>query len=120
MKIFKIFLVLFCVIGFAPKILANDSLVLECFSLTGNYEFRYYGIKKSQLYYINKKKEVKEIPYDNIKIKEYTMFAITPESMLGFTFHRNTLELKRTDKRGDTMTYACSRLKGKFLKDFIK
>ena len=48
------------------------------------------------------------------------MYAITPESMLGFTFHRNTLELKRTDKRGDTMTYACSRLKGKFLKDFIK
>ena len=33
MKIFKIFLVLFCVIGFTPKILANDSLVLECFSL---------------------------------------------------------------------------------------
>ena len=40
------------------------------------------------------------------------MFAITPESMLGLLF--NTLELKRTDIRGDTMTYACSRLKGNF------
>ena len=47
-------------------------------------------------------------------MKEYTMYAITPESMLGFTFHRNTFELKRTDKRGDTMTYACRDLKGNF------
>ena len=90
------------------------------FSLTGNYEFRYYGIKGSQLYYINSEKEVKEIPYDNIKMKEYTMYAITPESMLGFTFHRNTLELKRTDKRGDTMTYACSRLKREIFKRIYK
>ena len=72
MKIFKIFLVLFCVIGFTPKILANDSLVLECFSLTGNYEFRYYGIKGSQLYYINSEKEVKDV----FKLKQTFMIKI--------------------------------------------
>ena len=43
---------------FYPNLYANEKVVLECFSLTGDYEFKYYGIEQDDLFYINKKRKV--------------------------------------------------------------
>ncbi len=104
---------------FYPNLYANEKVVLECFSLTGDYEFKYYGIEQDDLFYINKKRKVTKIPYDAIKIKGKTMYAETPEDSLSFTLWDNVIEVKRSPKEGKSVRYGCSTLSGRSLVDFI-
>ena len=103
---------------FSSNLYANDKVVLECFSLNGQYAFKYYGIKNNDLFYVNKNKQVTKIPYENIKISGKTMYAMTPENALSFTLGSNFIEVKRTPKKGETIKYGCSRLSGRSLEEF--
>ena len=104
---------------FYPNLYANEKVVLECFSLTGDYEFKYYGIEQDDLFYINKKRKVTKIPYDAIKIKGKTMYAETPEDSLSFALWDNVIEVKRSPKKCKSVRYGCSTLSGRSLVDFI-
>ena len=112
-------LIIFFSLLFPTNLFANDKVVLECFSLTGDYEFKYYGIENDDLFYVNKNKKITKIPYEHIKVKGNTMYALTPDNALSFTLGRNFIEVERFPKKGDAIKYGCSRLSGRSLKDFI-
>ena len=103
---------------FSSNLHANNKIVLECFSLNGQYEFKYYGIENDDLFYVNKNRQVKKIPYKNIKISGKTMHAITPENALSFTLGSNFIEVKSTPNTGSAIRYGCSRLNGRSLEEF--
>ena len=92
-------LIIFFSLLFPTNLFANDKVVLECFSLTGDYEFKYYGIENDDLFYVNKNKKITKIPYEHIKVKGNTMYALTPDNALSFTLGRNFIEVERFPKK---------------------
>ncbi len=103
---------------FCTNLYANNDVVLECFSLNGNYEFKYYGIKNDELYYFNHRKVIKKVPYENMKVNKNKMFVLTQKNALTFELVGNALTLKKSTKNGQITKYACSRLNNRNLKDF--
>ena len=119
MKKILIFLIFFFSKSHATE--QSNNFVLECFAFDDRkYDFRYYSVVDYNLYYINEKKIITKIPYNNLKVKGKKMFALRPDNnyALDFSLEGHILTLKRVSKEGETENYGCGVLNGRKLEDF--